>query len=80
MTSQLRAPVEHQARYGPEPPADAVELGLRVGELDTQALVHVLVEVLEERLAGVVEACADLLVHLRLQRAEGEGLFKSNSR
>ena len=64
-------PIEHEARERPELPAHPVELGLRVGELEAEALVHILVEVLEERTARVVDPRLDLLVHFGLQPAEG---------
>ena len=67
---EARAVVEHEAGQRPEALADAVELGLGVVELQPQALVHVLVEVLEQHPARVVQARADLLVHLRLQLPE----------
>ncbi len=65
------AVVEHEAGQRPEALAEAIELGLRIVELQPQALMHVLVEVLEQCSARVVHARADALVHLRLQRAEG---------
>ena len=68
---EARPTIEHEARERPEPPAHAVELGLGVCELEAQALVHVLVEALEEPAARLVEPRADLLVHLSLQRAKG---------
>lgn len=61
---------QHVTRERPEAPAHAVELGLGVGELEAQTLMHVLIEVLEERAARVIQARADLLVHLGLEGAE----------
>jgi hypothetical protein len=64
------ATVEHEAGQGPEALAKPIELRLGVVKLQPQALVHVLVEVLEQRPARVVDTGADLLVHFRLQGAE----------
>ena len=57
-----------------------VEPGLGIGKLETQALVHVLVEVLEERAASDIEPRSDLVVHLGLQRSEGAASISSDVR
>jgi len=63
-------PGQHVARERPEPLAHAVEPGPGVSELHAQPLVHVLVKVFEEFAAGLVQAGADLFVHLGLEPAE----------
>ena len=62
--------VEDEARERPEAPADTVKLGLCVGKLELEALMHVLVEMFEELLASIVHPGADLFIHLCLQLAE----------
>lgn len=62
---------QHKPREQPEAPPDAVELRPRVGKLQAQSRVNVLIKVLEQRAAGVFEPGADLLVELGPQRLKG---------
>jgi hypothetical protein len=68
---EARPAIQHEPRERPEAASDPVQPGLRVRQPQAKPLMHVLVEALEEHLAGFIEPGADLLIQLGLQGGEG---------
>ena len=63
--------VEDEAGEKPEPPSDSINVRVTVGIANSQPLVDILVEMLEECTPCIIEPAANLLFHLLLRFAEG---------